>query len=86
MSAPSPLEGRPFSELRSTGLLWLINVTVFHPRGYALAVVLNDETDEVTGWRLLGDGTEPWMFADECDDQFAAANALFAHYRPDGRS
>lgn len=81
-------EGRPFAELRPTGLLWLINVTVFHPRGYALAIHLNDE-GEATGWSLMGDGTESWTMGDPpedqrpagyqtCDDLFAAAKALLA--------
>ena len=55
-------EQRPFSELRDTGLLWLINTTVFHPRGYAIALHFNDQ-GEATGWSLLGDGTELWQFA-----------------------
>jgi hypothetical protein len=55
-------EGRPFRELRTTGLLWLINATTFHPRGYALALHL-DENGDVTGWSILGDGSEPWYFS-----------------------
>jgi hypothetical protein len=57
--------GRPFEELRDTGLVWLFNTTVLHPRGYALAIHLADD-GEATGWSLLGDGSEPWAFA--CDD------------------
>lgn len=54
-------EGRPLGELRSSGLLWLINRVVFHPRGFALALHA-DETGAVTGWSLQGNGTEPWSF------------------------
>jgi len=46
-------------DLRTDGLLWLINRTVFHPRGYALAL---DTTDG--RFFLCGDGTEPWTFGD----------------------
>lgn len=71
---------RTFAELRKTGLLWLINTSLLHPRGFAMAVVLNDQGD-VTGWKLLGDGTEPWIFNAECDEQFAAVEELL---RPAG--
>jgi hypothetical protein len=67
---------RPLDELRSSGLLWLINATVFHPRGLALALITND-AGMIVGWRLLGDGREPWQFNDGpgLDDLFAAAHA-----------
>lgn len=29
---------RPWSDLRDSGLLWLINTTVLHPRGYAMGI------------------------------------------------
>lgn len=71
---------QPFESLRELGLLWLINTTVFHPRGYALVLHLDDETGQATGWSLAGDGSEPWMFADdpETHARFAAAQALLA--------
>lgn len=49
--------GRPWRELSESGLLWLINAVVFHPRGFALALSMNTRTGEVTGWDVLGDGT-----------------------------
>jgi hypothetical protein len=52
-------EGEPSQTvyLREDGLLWLINRTTFHPRGYALGY------DEDTGkFELYGDGSEPWKF------------------------
>jgi len=55
---------RPLAELRSSGLLWLINRVVFHPQGLALAVV-EDDTGTITGWSLVGDGNEPMWFAPE---------------------
>jgi hypothetical protein len=64
---------KPLSELRDTGLLWLINRVVFHPRGFALALI-TDEAGTVTGWNLLGDGSEAWAFSAERDDRhFASA-------------
>lgn len=59
-------EEQPFSQLRDSGLLWLINATVFHPRGFALSLHVNDE-NECTGWSLMGEGREPWRF--ELDDE-----------------
>jgi hypothetical protein len=55
---------RPFDDLRASGLLWLINRALLHPRGYALA--LHVEGGEAVGWSLLGDGSEPWRY-DETD-------------------
>ena len=77
--------GRDFAELRESGMLWLINATVFHPRGYALALHLDDD-GKATGWSLTGDGTEPWSRADfpgrpTLDDLFAAAERTFAAQR-----
>jgi hypothetical protein len=69
-STTVPMEARPFCELRDTGLLWLINRVVFHPRGYALALVYDDRDNPhgnggtVLGWQLHGDGQEPWSMGD----------------------
>ena len=73
---------RPFNELRDTGLLALINTQVFHPRGYALALVYeNDDPEdlgECIGWELIGDGGEAWHFPDdkETNDKLYSANAI----------
>ena len=71
---PAP-EVRALPELRSSGLLWLINRVVFHPRGYALALEVNEDGD-VEGWSLAGGGTEPYEFAPDVDEAqlLAAAN------------
>lgn len=66
---------RSLTELRTSGLLWLFNTSVMHPRGFAIALVL-DHAGEAIGWQLLGDGSEPWTFLDgECNDAFAAVRA-----------
>jgi hypothetical protein len=57
---PADGTGRPFIDLTHSGLLWLINTTVLHPRGFALALVIHD--GEAIGWQLIGDGSEPWVF------------------------
>ena len=83
----------PFKEFRDSGLLWLINTTTFHPRGYAIGFVWENgaspETDEPTGWNLYGDGTEPWVFDPAgapphrtLDALFAAANNLMPQGKP----
>lgn len=61
-------EARSFDELRGTGLLWLINRVVMHPRGYALAIH-HDEDGRAIGWTLLGDDTEPWSFSPAEDER-----------------
>lgn len=70
MTAGDP---RPWEELRESGLLWLINRVAFHPRGYALALHIQD--GKAVGWELLGDGGEPWQYADEVDERDALARA-----------
>ncbi|MFM9590762.1 hypothetical protein ACKI16_29670 [Streptomyces scabiei] len=49
---PDPDSGaRSLTQLRESGLLWLINRLVFHPRGLALALHL-DEHGQAYGWSL----------------------------------
>jgi hypothetical protein len=67
------LVDRPFKELSDSGLLWLINRTVFHPRGYALALTVED--GKAVGWSLLGDGTEQWQYGIDESDHFRRAEA-----------
>lgn len=64
----SETDAQPFEALRTTGLLWLINRVTFHPRGYALALVRRG--GQITGWKLLGDGTEVWRFEGDEDQHF----------------
>ena len=71
---------RTWEELSTSGLLWLINRVVFHPRGFALGVVKIG--GEVVGWRLLGDGREPWGFDLPEDDLFAAAQRTLTPEEP----
>lgn len=86
MSADAEFDGRkilPLADLRSTGMLWLINRTVFHPRGFALALELDEVNDEIVGWSLLGDGTEVWAMTDEQDDRhFDEAVAFLRQHQP----
>lgn len=72
--APAP-DFRPLLELSESGLLWLINRTVFHPRGLALA--LYQEGDEAHGWKLLAAAEgEPFTFPESVDNEgFRRANA-----------
>lgn len=72
---------RALAELPESGLLWLINAVVFHPRGVALAL-RRTATGEIVGWQLLGDGSDPWQFVPgpEIDSLFLAANkTIFDH-------
>lgn len=67
---PEPHIGppRPFANLRISGLLWLINASTFHPRGYALALHY-DEYGDAIGWSITGDGTEPSTVPDDTATQ-----------------
>lgn len=74
----------PFSALRTHGVLWAINRTLFHPRGYAMA--LDFETPEALGepqgWTLLGDGSEQYEYLNKItNDQFTAFEALLRRQR-----
>ncbi|MEM9566288.1 MAG: hypothetical protein AAGA93_26950 [Actinomycetota bacterium] len=62
------MKPRPISELRESGVLWAINRTLFHPRGFALALHLNDD-GTVEGWSIQGDGAEVWSFSPDDDDE-----------------
>jgi hypothetical protein len=60
-------------DLVETGLLWLINTTIFHPRGFALGY---DPT--ARQFSLLGDGTEAWVFSDDVAvERMVAVQELF---------
>lgn len=63
----APPEYRPLLELSESGLLWLINRVVFHPRGVALA--LHEEDGEAKGWSLItaAEG-EPFSFPESVDN------------------
>lgn len=67
-------------EVQEDGLLWALNATLFHPRGFALA--WDPESGEFT---VLGDGTEPWGYAegvyDQIDERFKAFEALLERAR-----
>jgi hypothetical protein len=74
---------RPWQDLKTTGLLWLINAAVLHPRGYALALVYRGgDHDEPIGWQLLGDGSEAWVFLNEdSQDPFTNVESFLAAHR-----
>lgn len=65
-------------EVRDDGLLWAINRTLFHPRGFALGY---DPTSK--RFELLGDGTEVWNYAQDIpeDKLFADFEALLQRAR-----
>lgn len=68
-------EVRPFAEFQQEGLLWLVNASVFHPRGYALAFH-HDSDGNVTGWSLEGDGSERWRYD---EDMGSAGRTMSRH-------
>jgi len=55
-------EGRErLKQFHEDGLVWLINTALLHPRGYAIAIHLDDQ-GEYVGLSVVGDGSEPWVF------------------------
>jgi hypothetical protein len=70
-------------DLEQDGLLWLINRVVFHPRGFALQMVVDTENHEkVFGFALRGNADEPFVFSNQQDDEkFKAVETLFAKAR-----
>jgi hypothetical protein len=77
MSSDRYAQERPWHELGESGLLWLINTIVFHPRGYALAIHLDDQ-GTATGFSILGDGTERWTFSENWPDNQRSPDDAFA--------
>ncbi|MEI5526875.1 hypothetical protein WB388_40465 [Streptomyces brasiliscabiei] len=81
---------RAFHEIRTAGLLWLVNHHVLHPRGVALALHVDDDGN-AAGWSLLRspDGG-PWTFDAETNEHgraraeatLTAAGALPLHELP----
>lgn len=56
-----------FNELENSGLLWLINRTVFHPRGFTFGLV-PDANGNMVGWAVVGDGKKCQKFDTEVDE------------------
>lgn len=73
-----------FDEFRTSGLLWLINTSVFHPRGYTLALQHNE--GQVEGFALAGDGKEPIVYQNDekLDAVFQAAQTFLAPTNDEG--
>ncbi len=78
-----------FDELRATGVLWLINRAVLHPRGYALALDYlrggKDQGEQPTGWSIHA-AAEGETFTFELepgfdDERFRALEALLEDAR-----
>lgn len=79
-------------QLRTTGVLWLINAAVFHPRGVALALDYADEDGpdaDARGWSLVAsDDGGPWTFpdSDEIRDRFVDVETLIREALTNGRA
>ena len=73
---------RPLGELMDSGMLWLINRSTFHPRGFSLALETDDGTGEVIGWKILGNGQELWSYQQYRDEEkFFKAEATLKSLR-----
>lgn len=73
-----------WNDLRTTGLLWLINRVVFHPRGFCLGLYADNDEEpfNIVGWQIKGNGSETFNFKPEDDDRhLLEVEALFAELR-----
>lgn len=50
-------------DIIDNGILWMINKSIFHPQGYALAL-----STDTGNFELFGNGDEPWSFAGVAED------------------
>jgi len=79
-----------WDQMLDTGLLWLVNRVVLHPRGLALAFDYGHGEAQPRGWSLVAaEPGEPFTFGlpDGYEaERFQAIEALFAQTRRDGRA
>jgi hypothetical protein len=61
LTPTDPESARSFTDFFESGMLWAINTTLLHPRGFAMGLTC-EEDGTVTGWKIYGDGSEPWTF------------------------
>lgn len=62
-------------DLRKDGILWMLNTTVFHPRGLELGMATDGEL------YLLGDDREVWVFEETlAESGFEAFNAMLERH------
>jgi len=85
---PSTPESFDFSEWGENGLLWLINSTVFWPRGFSLALLGYGKKgtgalQESIGYTIAGDGSEQITVSSKAvsEKRSAAVEKLFADLR-----
>lgn len=74
-------EARPV-DLIEDGVLWYINRTMFHPRGFALGFSVDADDPASSTFVMLGDGREVWtMGSTDEDEKFKAFEALLKRQR-----
>jgi len=77
-----------FYDWPEKGLLWLVNTTVFWPRGFALGITGTGDAgsgtiDSVIGYSIHGDGSSPISASNDelAQKRHDAVEALFAELR-----
>jgi len=65
-----------FNDLERSGLLWMMNRYIFHPRGFTFGLV-PDEHGNIIGWTVLGEGKECLGFTKHMDDMGFLASETF---------
>lgn len=70
-----------FNDLENSGLLWMINRFIFHPRGFTFGLV-PDEHGNIIGWTVLGDGKTCQRFLPDMDEMgFLTSETFLAKIR-----
>lgn len=71
----------PWAEFQKSGALWLVNATLWHPRGYAMLMYYPDDTfSESIGYKIVGEGKRPWttpVNLREINEAFRKFKALY---------
>jgi len=88
-SVPAPERAAySFEQLADTGVLWMLNRVLFHPRGFALALDSADGESEPRGWSVDA-FTEPVTFGlpeGMESERLAAFERLLSEARTTGRA
>lgn len=62
------LSAWPIEDLLEHGLLWAMNTYIFHPRGYALiAVYEDDDATQFLGFSVLSNNGVPQSYPDDAE-------------------
>jgi len=65
---------------QTNGLLWAVNRHVLHPRGLAMAVMFDEDTNELVGWQIHRADDGLWRYGEQADELGRARFQGFLNY------